>query len=154
MRNGNSKVEALVVWQNSKGNGSIERWSQRKTSKILRKDTTWYLTRNSFQWSAMTDMRRRVKPEVEVAAHLIATRIGAQRRQGKNGEVAAHLIATRIGAQRRQGKNGEAGNDGAMTRGAAGDEIGVGTTDETISTKSIAIRETGRVLVNVTIIEG
>ena len=138
MRNGNSKVEALVVWQNSKGNGSIERWSQRKTSKILRKDTTWYLTRNSFQRSAMTDMRRKVKIEGEVAVQLIATRIGAQRRQGKNGEDEAEA---------------EAGNDGAMIKGV-GDEIGVGSIDETVLANIMAMRRAGRILVNVTIIEG
>ena len=127
MRNDNSRVGALVGLQNLKGNGSIERWSQRKTSKTLRMGTTWYLTRKSFQWNVMTDMHRKVEIEGEVAAHLIATHIGAQRRQEKNGEDEAEA---------------EAGNNGAITR-AVGGEIGAGT-----------IRKVGRIPANVTMIEG
>ena len=86
----------------------------------------------------MTDLRRKVQMEGEVAAHLTATRTGTQRRQGKTGEDEAEA---------------EAGNDGAILRGAE-DDIGVGTIDETISTHIVAMRRAGRILVNVTITGG
>lgn len=86
----------------------------------------------------MTDMRRKVSIEGEVAAHLIATHIGAQRHRGKNGEDEAEA---------------KAGSDGAMTRGVR-DGIGVGIIEETIPINSVGIRKAGRIPVNVTVIEG